>query len=103
MNLRKQLLILALGLFAPLLMAAERPNVIIMVADDLGWSDVGFHGGDIDTPSPSLLWWRMTWAGVMWAFTAAISIHRRWTGWRRRAWSFPGSTPRPSVLPPGQH
>ena len=22
-----------------------------MVADDLGWSDVGFHGGEIDTPS----------------------------------------------------
>jgi len=31
--------------------AAQRPNIIIMVADDLGWSDVGFHGGDIDTPS----------------------------------------------------
>lgn len=31
--------------------AAEKPNIIIMVADDLGWSDVGFHGGDIDTPS----------------------------------------------------
>jgi len=28
-----------------------RPNVIVMVADDLGWNDVGFHGGDIDTPS----------------------------------------------------
>jgi arylsulfatase A-like enzyme len=33
------------------LAAAERPNVIVMVADDLGWNDVGFHGGDIDTPS----------------------------------------------------
>ena len=32
--------------------AKERPNVIVMVADDLGWSDVGFHGNqDIDTPS----------------------------------------------------
>jgi arylsulfatase B len=31
--------------------AAERPNVIVIVADDLGWNDVGFHGGDIDTPS----------------------------------------------------
>ena len=31
--------------------AQERPNIIIMVADDLGWADVGFHGGEIDTPS----------------------------------------------------
>lgn len=32
--------------------AAERPNVVIFLADDLGWNDVGFHGGDqIDTPS----------------------------------------------------
>jgi arylsulfatase A-like enzyme len=30
---------------------AERPNIIIMVADDIGWSDVGFHGGEIDTPT----------------------------------------------------
>ena len=31
---------------------AAPPNVIVMVADDLGWSDVGFHGNtDIDTPS----------------------------------------------------
>ncbi|MBT3410785.1 MAG: sulfatase-like hydrolase/transferase [Halieaceae bacterium] len=31
--------------------ATERPNIIVMVADDLGWADVGFHGGEIDTPS----------------------------------------------------
>ena len=31
--------------------ANERPNIIVMVADDLGWADVGYHGGPIDTPS----------------------------------------------------
>jgi len=32
--------------------AAEKPNIIVMVADDLGWADVGFHGNtEIDTPS----------------------------------------------------
>ena len=31
---------------------ATRPNVIVIVADDLGWSDVGYHGEDqIETPS----------------------------------------------------
>ncbi len=30
----------------------SKPNVIIFLADDLGWSDVGFHGEDvIETPS----------------------------------------------------
>lgn len=31
--------------------AKEKPNVIVIVADDLGWNDVGYHGGDIETPS----------------------------------------------------
>lgn len=31
--------------------AAAPPNIIIVVADDLGWNDVGFHGGDIETPA----------------------------------------------------
>jgi len=30
---------------------AERPNVVILLADDLGWADVGYHGSDIETPN----------------------------------------------------
>jgi arylsulfatase B len=31
--------------------AEERPNVVILVADDLGWADVSFHGQEIKTPN----------------------------------------------------
>jgi arylsulfatase B len=31
--------------------APARPNVIIFVADDLGWADPGFRGSPIETPS----------------------------------------------------
>jgi arylsulfatase A-like enzyme len=32
--------------------AGGRPNVVVFLADDLGWSDVGFHGEEvIETPS----------------------------------------------------
>ena len=40
------------SLAAASLQAAERPNILIMVADDLGWGDVGYHGNtQLDTPS----------------------------------------------------
>lgn len=56
MRLAKKNLLLML-LLAPLTVLGQgsadepRPNIIVMVADDLGWNDVGFHGGEIDTPS----------------------------------------------------
>lgn len=45
---------------APLVQAADggmaqgtdrRPNVLVIMADDMGWSDMGAYGGEIDTPN----------------------------------------------------
>ena len=49
---RTILAVIALSILASAqVTAAERPNVVVIVADDLGWADVGYHGGNIDTPS----------------------------------------------------
>jgi arylsulfatase A-like enzyme len=40
--------------------ADTRPNILLIVADDLGWSDVGWHGGFSKTPNLD----RLAWEGV---------------------------------------
>ena len=40
--------------FAPADVAAQdgrKPNVLIILADDLGFSDIGCYGGEIETPN----------------------------------------------------
>ncbi len=45
------LILLAAASFEASAAGAERPNVLIIVADDLGFSDLGCYGGEIPTPN----------------------------------------------------
>lgn len=42
--------LLFLSLLAASLHAAERPNIIVILSDDMGFSDLGCYGGEIVTP-----------------------------------------------------
>lgn len=53
MRLHRLLLAASLALAAApaLAQGAPRPNILYIVADDLGWADVGFQGSGISTPA----------------------------------------------------
>jgi len=44
--------LLILGFFAlPALAANDRPNIVVILVDDMGFSDIGCYGSEIDTPN----------------------------------------------------
>ena len=50
------LVLLGLILFAPTVVpkcgaASDKPNILLILADDMGYSDAGCYGGDIRTPN----------------------------------------------------
>ena len=54
MNRNRLLMVILITLSLPGFVQAakpDKPNVIIILADDMGWADVGYHGSKIETPS----------------------------------------------------
>jgi hypothetical protein len=34
---------------------ADRPNIVILLVDDLGWNDVGYHNPEVTTPNVDMI------------------------------------------------
>ncbi len=50
-SVRLGLTILVLGFGIRGAIAAERPNIVLIMSDDMGFSDIGCYGGEIHTPT----------------------------------------------------
>ena len=50
-SLRIVLSILAMAIASSNLAAQPKPNIIVIMVDDMGWSDIGCYGSEIETPN----------------------------------------------------
>jgi arylsulfatase len=49
--LRSLILLIIWGILTGVASAADRPNIVLIMADDLGFADIGCYGSEIETPN----------------------------------------------------
>jgi len=49
--MKAKILLSGLFLFVAQVVAVERPHIILIMVDDMGFADLGYHGSEIDTPN----------------------------------------------------
>ena len=72
----KHLFLLSLMLCASVVItsnAAKRPNIVLILADDMGYSDLGCYGGEIKTPNLD----RLAKGGIR--YTQSYNTSKCWT------------------------
>ena len=48
--LASNLIVLLVAAFA-VVEEPKRPNIVLIMCDDMGWSDIGCYGGEVETPN----------------------------------------------------